>query len=84
MVIATVEAAGHEVLDLGVFNTKAVDYPDYAAKVAKAIQVRQAERGILLCGSGWVPASLPINLKVCMPVSVMILIPPTRVWNMTT
>ncbi len=52
MVIATVEAAGHEVLDLGVFNTKAVDYPDYAAKVAKAIQERQAERGILLCGSG--------------------------------
>jgi len=52
MVIETVRAAGHEVLDLGVFNTQPVDYPDYVAKVAKAIQNREAERGILLCGSG--------------------------------
>jgi ribose 5-phosphate isomerase B len=52
MVIETVKAAGHEVIDLGVFNRKAVDYPDYAAKVALAIQNREAERGILLCGSG--------------------------------
>lgn len=52
MVIDTVRAAGHEVLDLGVFNRKAVDYPDYAAKVAQAIQNREVERGILLCGSG--------------------------------
>ena len=52
MVIETVRAAGHEVLDLGVFNRKAVDYPDYAAKVALAIQNKEAERGIILCGSG--------------------------------
>jgi ribose 5-phosphate isomerase B len=52
MVLATVKAAGHEVLDLGVFNTQPVDYPDYAAKVARAIQDKKAERGILLCGSG--------------------------------
>jgi ribose 5-phosphate isomerase B len=52
MVLATVKAAGHEVLDLGVFNRKAVDYPDYAAMIAQAIQKREAERGILLCGSG--------------------------------
>jgi ribose 5-phosphate isomerase B len=52
MVVETVRAAGHEVLDLGVFNRKAVDYPDYAAKVALAIQNKEAERGILLCGSG--------------------------------
>ena len=52
MVVETVRAAGHEVLDLGVFNRKAVDYPDYAAKVALAIQKKEAERGILLCGSG--------------------------------
>jgi len=52
MVIATVKAAGHEVLDLGVFDTQPVDYPDYAAMVARLIQNREAERGILLCGSG--------------------------------
>ena len=51
-VIATVKAAGHEVLDLGVFDTQPVDYPDYAAMVARLIQNREAERGILLCGSG--------------------------------
>jgi ribose 5-phosphate isomerase B len=52
MVVATVIAAGHEVLDLGVFSTRAVDYPDYAEKVARAIREKKAERGILLCGSG--------------------------------
>ncbi len=52
MVVATVRAAGHEVLDLGVFDTQPVDYPDYAEKVARAIQEKKAERGILLCGSG--------------------------------
>jgi ribose 5-phosphate isomerase B len=52
MVLATVKAVGHEVLDLGVFDTQPVDYPDYAEMVARAIQEKKAERGILLCGSG--------------------------------
>lgn len=45
--------AGHEVLDLGV-NTSAVpsDYPDAATAVADALRGGQAERGVLLCGSG--------------------------------
>jgi ribose 5-phosphate isomerase B len=60
MVLATVKAAGHEVLDLGVFDTQPVDYPDYAEKVAQAIQEMKAERGILLCGSG-VGASIAAN-----------------------
>jgi ribose 5-phosphate isomerase B len=60
MVLATVKAAGHEVLDLGVFDTQPVDYPDYAEKVARAIQEMKAERGILLCGSG-VGASIAAN-----------------------
>jgi ribose 5-phosphate isomerase B len=29
-----------------------VDYPDYAAKVAVAVQAGQAERGVLVCGTG--------------------------------
>ncbi|HGY54134.1 MAG TPA: ribose 5-phosphate isomerase B [Caldithrix abyssi] len=42
-----------EVTDLGTDTDKqSVDYPDYAAKVAKAIQNGRAERGILLCGTG--------------------------------
>ncbi len=44
---------GHEALDMGV-NTDdvSVDFPDYAARVGRAIQNGNAERGILLCGSG--------------------------------
>ena len=60
VVVDAVRAAGHEVLDLGTDSTQAVDYPDYAAKVGKAIQSGEAERGILLCGSG-VGASIAAN-----------------------
>jgi ribose 5-phosphate isomerase B len=47
-----VRVAGHEVLDLGTDSARAVDYPDYAEKLGQAIQSGEAERGILLCGSG--------------------------------
>lgn len=52
MVIETVEQLGHTVLDLGTNSTDRVDYPDYAEKVGHVIQSKQADRGILLCGSG--------------------------------
>lgn len=39
-------------LDLGTDSTASVDYPDFAEKLGKAIQNGQAERGILICGSG--------------------------------
>jgi RpiB/LacA/LacB family sugar-phosphate isomerase len=51
-VIDSVRAAGHEPLDLGTFSEESVDYPDYAEKVGQAILQGQAERGILVCGSG--------------------------------
>lgn len=43
---------GIEALDLGVDNPMSVDFPDYAARVGRALQRQEAERGILLCGSG--------------------------------
>jgi ribose 5-phosphate isomerase B len=52
VILDAVRAAGHEVLDLGTHSTAAVDYPDYAEKVGKSVQAGEAERGILLCGSG--------------------------------
>jgi len=53
MVLETIRFAGHEPLDLGAKNLDPVDdYPDYAEKVGIAIQNGEAERGILLCGSG--------------------------------
>ena len=50
--IAELESLGHEVLDLGTDSTEAVDYPDYAQAVGEAIMRGEAERGLLLCGSG--------------------------------
>lgn len=43
---------GHEIIDLGTHTTEAVDYPDIASAVAGAIRNGQADRGLLICGSG--------------------------------
>jgi ribose 5-phosphate isomerase B len=43
---------GFDVLDVGTNNGDSVDYPDLAVKVGEAVQKGQAERGILVCGSG--------------------------------
>ena len=43
---------GHDVTDLGTNSTEGVDYPDYAKAVALAVLRGQAERAILICGSG--------------------------------
>jgi len=43
---------GHEVTDLGTHTTAAVDYPDFAEAVAQAIRNGQADRGVMVCGSG--------------------------------
>ena len=43
---------GHDVTDLGTNTTDAVDYPDYAKAVALAVLRGEAERAILICGSG--------------------------------
>lgn len=39
-------------VDLGTYTADSVDYPDYAAKVAKAILHGEADLGILICGTG--------------------------------
>jgi len=39
-------------LDLGTFSTDSVDYPDIAHKMAQAILNKQADLGILICGTG--------------------------------
>ena len=51
-VIEVVEGQGHEVLDLGTDSTESVDYPDFAEKIGRALQADEADRGILICGSG--------------------------------
>ena len=43
---------GLQVIDLGTQSEDPVDYPDYARAVARAIQSGEAERAVLICGSG--------------------------------
>lgn len=43
---------GHDVIDLGTDSADAVDYPDYAQAVAEAVKRGEAERGVMICGSG--------------------------------
>ena len=43
---------GHEVLDFGTHGEASVDYPDHARPAAEAVGRGEADRGILLCGSG--------------------------------
>ncbi len=51
-ILASVRAAGHEPLDLGTNSAESVDFPDFTEKLGRAIQSKEAERGILVCGSG--------------------------------
>jgi ribose 5-phosphate isomerase B len=46
------ERLGHEAADLGTHSTDAVDYPPICAAVGRAVATGEAERGIVLGGSG--------------------------------
>jgi ribose 5-phosphate isomerase B len=43
---------GHEVQDVGCFDETSVDFPDIARRVCAAVLAGDAERGILVCGTG--------------------------------
>jgi ribose 5-phosphate isomerase B len=51
-VIDEVKRLGASAIDLGTNSTNAVDYPDYAEAVGRAIQRGESDRGIVICGSG--------------------------------
>jgi len=51
-VLEAITDAGHDPLDLGTNSPQSVDYPDFARKLGQVIQQGEAERGVLLCGSG--------------------------------
>lgn len=43
--------ASYEIKDFGTFSTDSVDYPDFAHPVASAVESREFDFGILICGS---------------------------------
>ena len=43
---------GHEAADAGPAGSESTDYPEYAHKVARLVRHREADRGVLICGTG--------------------------------
>ena len=52
--------SGHVVIDLGTNGTESVDYPEYGARLARAVASDDAERGVAVCGSG-IGISIAVN-----------------------
>jgi ribose 5-phosphate isomerase B len=51
-VFKVLEDEGHDAIDLGTKTTDPVDYPDVAQAVGDAVVNGEAERGVIVCGSG--------------------------------
>jgi ribose 5-phosphate isomerase B len=49
---ARLVAAGHDVIDFGTDSTASADFPDFVVPAARAVAAGEADRGIVLCGSG--------------------------------
>ena len=60
LLAAWLTETGHEVIDLGTNSADSVDYPDYGARLARAVADGEADRGIAVCGSG-VGISIAVN-----------------------
>jgi len=60
LMLQEVAAGGHEPQDLGVYDPTPSDYPDISEKLALHLLAGNAERGILICGSG-IGASVAAN-----------------------
>ena len=52
IIVADLRHLGHEVIDKGTDSDDPVDYPDFAEAVSKALVNGDADRGVLICGSG--------------------------------
>ena len=50
--IEYVKGLGHSIEDLGPYSEDSVDYPDFAHALAEKVLSKQAELGIVLCGTG--------------------------------
>ncbi|MED5020623.1 ribose 5-phosphate isomerase B [Paenibacillus chibensis] len=51
-IIAVIQEMGHEAVDVGCSCDSSVDYPDYALPVCEQVISGEADRGILICGTG--------------------------------
>ena len=51
-IIEYLQQEGVEFKDMGTNSTEAVDYPDYARAVSESVLSGEADKGILICGTG--------------------------------
>lgn len=51
-IIELLEKLGHSVINYGTNTSESVDYPDYIHPVANAVESKEVDFGIILCGSG--------------------------------
>ena len=56
--------SGYIPIDLGTNSEESVDYPVYALEMAQVIESREAELGILICGTG-IGISIAANRNIC-------------------
>lgn len=59
-VVAHIKSLGHEVIDVGSHDDRPVDFPDIARALTARVLAGEAERGIMVCGTG-VGASIAAN-----------------------
>ena len=57
------EEKGIEVRDFGTYSEERADYPDIAKSVAKSVQSKECDKGILICRSGYGMSMVANNLK---------------------
>ena len=58
--VAHIKSLGHEVVDVGSFDDRPVDFPDIARRVTAKVTSGEVDRGIMVCGTG-VGASIAAN-----------------------
>jgi ribose 5-phosphate isomerase B len=51
-IVESLVAKDYEVLDLGINELKSIDYPDIAEEIANTVAAGEADRGIIICGTG--------------------------------
>lgn len=59
------EEAGHEVQDCGTHDEESTDYPEWGARVARAVASGAAERGVVVCGTGIGVAMAANRIRGC-------------------
>jgi ribose 5-phosphate isomerase B len=58
--VAWLRETGHDVIDLGTNGPESVDYPQFGARLAEAVAKGEADRGVVVCGSG-IGISIAVN-----------------------